>query len=116
MGLCLPGPGTSSGPRSGLSTVCTGLLCWLQPIRTVPCAQAPEGKGRSARSSGPQRPHSFSEAPRRTASMGSDGLAGDADPSKDSPIASTAYPKFPPTLNPSDLILDFCPLVLFLEQ
>ncbi|XP_036783748.2 serine/threonine-protein kinase MRCK gamma isoform X3 [Manis pentadactyla] len=41
---------------------------------------APEGKGRSARSSGPQRPHSFSEAPRRPASMGSDGLAGDADP------------------------------------
>ncbi|XP_036715296.1 serine/threonine-protein kinase MRCK gamma isoform X19 [Balaenoptera musculus] len=40
---------------------------------------APEEKGRGARSSGPQRPHSFSEASRRPASMGSDGLAGDAD-------------------------------------
>ncbi|XP_023391591.1 serine/threonine-protein kinase MRCK gamma isoform X1 [Pteropus vampyrus] len=34
---------------------------------------ASEGKGRGARASGPQRPHSFSEAPRRPASMGSDG-------------------------------------------
>ncbi|XP_061057968.1 serine/threonine-protein kinase MRCK gamma isoform X4 [Eubalaena glacialis] len=40
---------------------------------------APEEKGRGARSSGPQRPHSFSEASRRPASMGSDSLAGDAD-------------------------------------
>uniref|UniRef100_G1PRX8 Serine/threonine-protein kinase MRCK gamma n=1 Tax=Myotis lucifugus TaxID=59463 RepID=G1PRX8_MYOLU len=38
---------------------------------------APEGKGRGARSSVPQRPHSFSEASRRPASMGSD---GNADP------------------------------------
>lgn len=51
-------------------------------------SQAPEGKGRSARSSGPQRPHSFSEAPRRPASMGSDGLAGDADPMKRKPWTS----------------------------
>nr|XP_044618452.1 serine/threonine-protein kinase MRCK gamma isoform X8 [Equus asinus] len=42
--------------------------------------RAPEEKGRGSRSSGPQRPHSFSEASRRPASMGSDGLAGDADP------------------------------------
>ncbi|XP_045871960.1 serine/threonine-protein kinase MRCK gamma isoform X4 [Meles meles] len=41
--------------------------------------RAPEGKGRGTRSSGPQRPHSFSEASRRPASVGSDGLAGDAD-------------------------------------
>nr|XP_033716878.1 serine/threonine-protein kinase MRCK gamma isoform X1 [Tursiops truncatus] len=40
---------------------------------------APEEKGQGARSSGLQRPHSFSEAPRRPASMVSDGLAGDAD-------------------------------------
>uniref|UniRef100_A0A452F8X4 Serine/threonine-protein kinase MRCK gamma n=1 Tax=Capra hircus TaxID=9925 RepID=A0A452F8X4_CAPHI len=37
-------------------------------------------KGRGARGSGPQRPHSFSEASRRPASMGSDGLTKDADP------------------------------------
>eukprot|EP00069_Balaena_mysticetus_P016857 bmy_10190T0 len=43
---------------------------------------APEEKGQGARSSGPQRPHSFSEASRRPASMGSDSLAGDADHSK----------------------------------
>ncbi|XP_074192742.1 serine/threonine-protein kinase MRCK gamma isoform X3 [Rhinolophus sinicus] len=43
--------------------------------------RAPEGKGRGSRGSGPQRPHSFSEASRRPASMGSDGKA---DPSKDS--------------------------------
>ncbi|XP_045749314.1 serine/threonine-protein kinase MRCK gamma isoform X4 [Mirounga angustirostris] len=41
--------------------------------------RAPEGKGRGTRGSGPQRPHSFSEASRRPASVGSDGLAGDAD-------------------------------------
>ncbi|KAF3822221.1 hypothetical protein GH733_007595 [Mirounga leonina] len=52
--------------------------------------RAPEGKGRGTRGSGPQRPHSFSEASRRPASVGSDGLAGDADASKDSPAASTA--------------------------
>ncbi|XP_020020576.2 serine/threonine-protein kinase MRCK gamma isoform X1 [Castor canadensis] len=39
-----------------------------------------EQKGRGARSSGSQRPHSFSEASRRPGSMGSDGLPGDADP------------------------------------
>lgn len=38
---------------------------------------ASEVKGRGARGSGPQRPHSFSEASRRPASMGSD---GNADP------------------------------------
>ncbi|XP_053515218.1 serine/threonine-protein kinase MRCK gamma isoform X1 [Artibeus jamaicensis] len=37
--------------------------------------QAPETKGRGARSSVPQRPHSFSEASRRPASTGSDGKA-----------------------------------------
>ncbi|XP_053416934.1 serine/threonine-protein kinase MRCK gamma isoform X3 [Nycticebus coucang] len=42
--------------------------------------RAPEVKGRGARTSGPHRPHSFSEAFRRPASVGSDGLAGDADP------------------------------------
>ncbi|XP_046301269.1 serine/threonine-protein kinase MRCK gamma isoform X3 [Marmota monax] len=42
--------------------------------------RAPEEKGRGARSSGPQRPHSFSEASRRPASMGSDCLPGDTDP------------------------------------
>ncbi|KAF5923873.1 hypothetical protein HPG69_011920 [Diceros bicornis minor] len=62
-----------------------------QPLRTVP-RQAPEEKGRGARSSGPQRPHSFSEASRRPASVGSDDLAGDADPRKDSPTGSS-----PPT-------------------
>lgn len=39
-----------------------------------------EQKSRGARSSGPQRPHSFSEALRRPASMGGDGLAGETDP------------------------------------
>ncbi|KAB0404112.1 hypothetical protein E2I00_008865, partial [Balaenoptera physalus] len=56
---------------------------------------APEEKGRGARSSGPQRPHSFSEASRRPASMGSDGLAGDADHSKDSLTASTTSASLP---------------------
>nr|XP_044618453.1 serine/threonine-protein kinase MRCK gamma isoform X9 [Equus asinus] len=50
--------------------------------------RAPEEKGRGSRSSGPQRPHSFSEASRRPASMGSDGLAGDADPMKRKPWTS----------------------------
>nr|XP_051684995.1 serine/threonine-protein kinase MRCK gamma [Oryctolagus cuniculus] len=49
--------------------------------------QAPE-KARGARSSGPQRPHSFSEAPRRPASMGSAGFPGDADPKKRKPWTS----------------------------
>ncbi|XP_069327737.1 serine/threonine-protein kinase MRCK gamma [Eulemur rufifrons] len=50
--------------------------------------RAPEGKGRGARTSGPQRPHSFSEALRRPASVGSDGLAGHADPMKRKPWTS----------------------------
>lgn len=57
------------------------------PPHTV-SQQAPDQKGRGARSSGPQRPHSFSEAPRRPASMSSDGFAGDSDPSKDGLTAS----------------------------
>lgn len=50
--------------------------------------RAPEGKGRGTRSSGPQRPHSFSEASRRPASVGSDGLSGDADAMKRKPWTS----------------------------
>ncbi|XP_054947587.1 serine/threonine-protein kinase MRCK gamma isoform X2 [Physeter macrocephalus] len=49
---------------------------------------APEERGRGARSSGPQRPHSFSEASRRPTSMDSDGLAGDADHMKRKPWTS----------------------------
>ncbi|XP_044799624.1 serine/threonine-protein kinase MRCK gamma isoform X8 [Bubalus bubalis] len=56
---------------------------------------AAEVKGRGARGSGPQRPHSFSEASRRPVSMGSDGLAKDADPSKDSLTASTTSASLP---------------------
>ncbi|XP_054426888.1 serine/threonine-protein kinase MRCK gamma isoform X2 [Pteronotus mesoamericanus] len=48
-------------------------------------SQAPEAKGRGARSSVPQRPHSFSEASRRSASTGSD---GNADPVKRKPWTS----------------------------
>nr|XP_023510145.1 serine/threonine-protein kinase MRCK gamma isoform X8 [Equus caballus] len=59
-------------------------LVHMGPMDGKPSARnpprAPEEKGRGSRSSGPQRPHSFSEASRRPASMGSDGLAGDADP------------------------------------
>ncbi|PNJ38207.1 CDC42BPG isoform 1 [Pongo abelii] len=51
-------------------------------------SRAPEEKGRVARGSGPQRPHSFSEALRRPASMGSEGLGGDADPMKRKPWTS----------------------------
>ncbi|XP_075404130.1 serine/threonine-protein kinase MRCK gamma [Tenrec ecaudatus] len=50
--------------------------------------RATEEKGRGARGSGPQRPHSFSEALRRPASMGSDALAGDTDPMKRKPRTS----------------------------
>ncbi|XP_047372802.1 serine/threonine-protein kinase MRCK gamma isoform X1 [Sciurus carolinensis] len=50
--------------------------------------RASEEKGRGARSSGPQRPHSFSEASRRPASMGSEGLPGDTDPMKRKPWTS----------------------------
>lgn len=42
--------------------------------------RAQEQKSRGARSSGPQRPHSFSEAFRRPVSTGSDGLPGETDP------------------------------------
>ncbi|XP_076971920.1 serine/threonine-protein kinase MRCK gamma isoform X2 [Tamandua tetradactyla] len=49
---------------------------------------AREEKGRGVRSSGPQRPHSFSEASRRPASVGSDGLDGDTDPTKRKPRTS----------------------------
>ncbi|XP_051001922.1 serine/threonine-protein kinase MRCK gamma [Acomys russatus] len=48
--------------------------------RTRDRARAQEQKSRGARSSGPQRPHSFSEALRRPASTGSDGLPGETDP------------------------------------
>lgn len=61
---------------------------------------AVEEKGRGARGSGPQRPHSFSEASRRPASMGSDGLTKDADPSKDSLTASTASASLPHVSTP----------------
>ncbi|XP_021494085.1 serine/threonine-protein kinase MRCK gamma isoform X2 [Meriones unguiculatus] len=47
-----------------------------------------EQKSRGARSSGPQRPHSFSEALRRPASVGSDGLPGETDPLKRKPWTS----------------------------
>nr|XP_004656516.2 serine/threonine-protein kinase MRCK gamma isoform X1 [Jaculus jaculus] len=42
--------------------------------------RAPRQKSRSGRGSGPPRPHSFSEALRRPASMGSDGRSGETDP------------------------------------
>ncbi|XP_070313712.1 serine/threonine-protein kinase MRCK gamma isoform X2 [Odocoileus virginianus] len=61
---------------------------------------AAEEKGRGARGSGPQRPHSFSEASRRPASMGSDGLAKDADPSKDSLTASATSASLPHVFTP----------------
>uniref|UniRef100_A0A2K5HKL6 Serine/threonine-protein kinase MRCK gamma n=2 Tax=Colobus angolensis palliatus TaxID=336983 RepID=A0A2K5HKL6_COLAP len=51
-------------------------------------SRALEEKGRVSRGSGPQRPHSFSEALRRPASMGSEGLGGDADPMKKKPWTS----------------------------
>ncbi|XP_048217135.1 serine/threonine-protein kinase MRCK gamma isoform X3 [Perognathus longimembris pacificus] len=41
--------------------------------------RAQEQKGRGARSSSSQRPHSFSETSRRPASIGNDGLPGDAE-------------------------------------
>lgn len=72
-----------------------------------------EQRSRGARSSGPQRPHSFSEALRRPASMGSDGLPGETDPSKGSPTASA--PCMPPpshhSFRPLDLTQAFCPSV-----
>ncbi|KAL2805831.1 serine/threonine-protein kinase MRCK gamma [Daubentonia madagascariensis] len=67
-------------------------LVHVGPTNGKPSARdpprAPEEKGRGARTSGPQRPHSFSEAMRRPASVGSDGLAGDADPMKRKPWTS----------------------------
>lgn len=99
-------------PITGLSSAfepIAGLFIWDVP-------QQAEGKSRGARSSGPQRPHSFSEASRRPSSMGSDGKA---DPSKDSPTASSpsrSYPKFPPPLDSTYLTMDFCPLILLLKQ
>ncbi|KAL4672158.1 hypothetical protein H8957_009947 [Semnopithecus entellus] len=51
-------------------------------------SRALEEKGRVSRGSGPQRPHSFSEALRRPASMGSEGLGGDTDPMKKKPWTS----------------------------
>uniref|UniRef100_A0A8C0KQM0 Serine/threonine-protein kinase MRCK gamma n=1 Tax=Canis lupus dingo TaxID=286419 RepID=A0A8C0KQM0_CANLU len=68
----------------------------------TPGWRAPEGKGRGSRGSGPQRPHSFSEASRRPASVGSDGLAGDADASKDNPSASPASTALPQISTPLD--------------
>ncbi|XP_039100769.1 serine/threonine-protein kinase MRCK gamma isoform X2 [Hyaena hyaena] len=50
--------------------------------------RAPGGKGRGTRGSGPQRPHSFSEALRRPASVGSDGHTADADSMKRKPWTS----------------------------
>ncbi|XP_036909033.1 serine/threonine-protein kinase MRCK gamma isoform X4 [Sturnira hondurensis] len=44
-------------------------------LSTRDLSPTPEAKGRGARSSVPQRPHSFSEASRRPASTGSDGKA-----------------------------------------
>ncbi|XP_052047648.1 serine/threonine-protein kinase MRCK gamma isoform X2 [Apodemus sylvaticus] len=50
--------------------------------------QAQGQKSRGARSSGSQRPHSFSEAFRRPVSTDSDGLPGDTDPLKRKPWTS----------------------------
>ncbi|XP_008837121.1 serine/threonine-protein kinase MRCK gamma [Nannospalax galili] len=59
-------------------------LVHVGPTDGRPCSRdgprAQEQKNRGSRSSGPQRPHSFSEASRRPASMGSDGLPGEPDP------------------------------------
>ncbi|XP_028617369.1 serine/threonine-protein kinase MRCK gamma, partial [Grammomys surdaster] len=50
--------------------------------------RAQEQKSRGARSSGPQRPHSFSEAFRHSVSTGSDSLPGETDPLKRKPWTS----------------------------
>ncbi|XP_047631305.1 serine/threonine-protein kinase MRCK gamma isoform X6 [Phacochoerus africanus] len=68
----------------------------------LPPGRAPDQKGRGARSSGPQRPHSFSEAPRRPASMSSDGFVGDSDSMKKKPWTSlssesVSCPQGPPS-------------------
>ncbi|XP_060032133.1 serine/threonine-protein kinase MRCK gamma isoform X3 [Erinaceus europaeus] len=49
---------------------------------------APGEKGRGGRTSGQQRPHSFSEASRRTVSVSSEGLGGDANSMKRKPWTS----------------------------
>ncbi|XP_043437559.1 serine/threonine-protein kinase MRCK gamma isoform X7 [Prionailurus bengalensis] len=70
--------------------------------------QAPGGKGRGTRGSGPQRPHSFSEASRRPASVGSDGLAGDADAMKRKPwtsLSSESVSCSQGSLSPADSLI-----------
>lgn len=95
--LCFPGP-------RGSQRVQAGSPLPPQPFCTVPATthplQAPGGKGRGTRGSGPQRPHSFSEALRRPASVGSDGHTGDADSSKNSRPAPTASVFPPQSLHP----------------
>ncbi|KAM5248465.1 serine/threonine-protein kinase MRCK gamma [Ctenodactylus gundi] len=63
-------------------------LVHVGPTDGRPGARAPGERGKGSRSSGPQRPHSFSEASRRPVCMGSDGLPGDADPMKRKPWTS----------------------------
>ncbi|XP_045341799.1 serine/threonine-protein kinase MRCK gamma isoform X6 [Leopardus geoffroyi] len=70
--------------------------------------QAPGGKGRGTRGSGPQRPHSFSEASRRPASVGSDGLTGDADAMKRKPwtsLSSESVSCSQGSLSPADSLI-----------
>ncbi|XP_078289775.1 serine/threonine-protein kinase MRCK gamma isoform X3 [Panthera onca] len=70
--------------------------------------QAPGGKGRGTRGSGPQRPHSFSEASRRPASVGSDGLPGDADAVKRKPwtsLSSESVSCSQGSLSPADSLI-----------
>ncbi|XP_030187436.1 serine/threonine-protein kinase MRCK gamma isoform X2 [Lynx canadensis] len=69
---------------------------------------APGGKGRGTRGSGPQRPHSFSEASRRPASVGSDGLTGDADAMKRKPwtsLSSESVSCSQGSLSPADSLI-----------
>ncbi|KAM6160906.1 serine/threonine-protein kinase MRCK gamma [Erethizon dorsatum] len=54
-------------------------LVHMGPTDGRPSLRAPEEKARGARGSGPQRPHSFSEASRLPVSMGSDSLRRNAD-------------------------------------
>ncbi|XP_049637106.1 serine/threonine-protein kinase MRCK gamma [Suncus etruscus] len=63
-------------------------LVHVGPTDGKPLATASEEKGRGGRSAGPQRPHSFSETPRRPASMGSEGLMAGADSMKRKPWTS----------------------------
>lgn len=78
--------------------------------------RAQEQKSRGARSSGPQRPHSFSEAFRRPVSTGSDGLPGETDPCKDSPPSSSTRMLPPPyhAFRALRLTQAFCPSVSLL--